>query len=111
MEARPLSTQLGFTRVGHLKLSKSDIFDFDRERVWVRGYGLSIGRNPSPGSLCDPTSPFGRGEPELAAGSDSKFMARTLLVPRLQIALAVIAALRTPWRAVAAGFGLIARAR
>src|SRR6266851_4592617 len=81
------------------------------ERVGVRGYGLSIGRNPSPGSLCDPTSPFGRGETELAAGSDSKFMARTLLVPRLQIALAMIAAQRTPWRAVAAGFGLIARAR
>src|ERR1700736_867103 len=33
-----------------------------------------------------------------------------LLVPRLQIALAVIAALRTPRRAIAAGLGLVARA-
>src|SRR5258708_36563411 len=31
------------------------------ERVGVRGYPLSIGRNPSPGSLRDPTSPHGRG--------------------------------------------------
>src|SRR5882757_7997551 len=40
----PSPTQLGFTRVGHLKLSKSDISDFDRERVGVRGYDLSIAR-------------------------------------------------------------------
>src|SRR6266849_6079799 len=33
--ARSLSTQLGFTRVGHFKLSKSDRSDFDRERVGV----------------------------------------------------------------------------
>ncbi len=33
-----------------------------RERVGVRGYGLSLSQNPSPGSLCDPTSPYGRGE-------------------------------------------------
>jgi hypothetical protein len=46
----PSPSQLGFTRVGHLRLSKSDISDFDRERVGVRGYGLSIERNPSPGS-------------------------------------------------------------
>src|ERR1700704_2742204 len=46
----PSPIQLGFTRVGHIKLSKSDVSDFDRERVGVRGYGLSIGRNPSPGS-------------------------------------------------------------
>src|SRR6476646_921922 len=32
------------------------------ERAGVRGYGLSIVRNPSPGSLRDPTSPKGRGE-------------------------------------------------
>src|SRR5712671_2027063 len=31
-------------------MSKSDISDFDWERVGVRGYGLSLGRNPSPGS-------------------------------------------------------------
>src|SRR5712664_1047708 len=37
------------------------------ERVGVRGYGPSIGRNPSPGSLRDPTSPCGRGEPVPAA--------------------------------------------
>src|SRR5258705_12928758 len=58
----PSPIQLGFTRVGQLKLSKSDISDFDRERVGVRGYGLSMGCNPSPGSLRDPTSPNGRGE-------------------------------------------------
>src|SRR5258706_11782889 len=38
-------------------------------------------------------------------------MGPTLLVPRLQIALAVIAALRASRRAVTAGFGLVARAR
>src|SRR6476661_387608 len=38
-------------------------------------------------------------------------MRAALLVPRLQIALAVIAPLRAPRRAVAAGFGLVARAR
>src|SRR5882724_5401575 len=48
-ERRPLSTKLGSTRVGHPKLSKSDKSDFDRERAGVRGYGLSMGRNPSPG--------------------------------------------------------------
>src|SRR5882672_10475451 len=80
-------------------------------RVGVRGYGLSIVRNPSPGSLRDPTSPNGRGETRLVASSDPKFMDQTLLVPRLQIALAVIAALRAPRRAVAAGFGLVAGAR
>src|SRR5437879_6992281 len=32
------------------------------ERVGVRGYGLSIGPNPSPGLLRNPTSPYGRGE-------------------------------------------------
>jgi len=37
------------------------------ERVGVRGSGLSIDRNPSPGSLRDPTSPFGRGEAEHAS--------------------------------------------
>src|SRR6266849_9228428 len=45
----PSPIQLGCTRVGHLKLSKSDISDFDGERVGVRGYGLSLGCNPSPG--------------------------------------------------------------
>src|ERR1700690_2053095 len=34
-----------------------------------------------------------------------------LLVPRLQVALAVIAALRTPRRSVAAGLGLVAGTR
>src|ERR1700722_16847189 len=34
------------------------------ERGGVRGYGLSIDRNPSPGSLRDPTSPNGRGVTE-----------------------------------------------
>jgi hypothetical protein len=60
----PSPIQLGFTRVGHLKLSKSDISDFDWERVGVRGYDLSMDCQPSPGShlRCDPTSPFGRGE-------------------------------------------------
>src|SRR6476660_2051287 len=38
-------------------------------------------------------------------------MRAALLVPRLQIALAVIAPLRAPRRAVAAGLGLVARAR
>src|SRR6478672_280167 len=38
-------------------------------------------------------------------------MRAALLVPRLQIALAVIAALRAPRRAIAAGLGLVARAR
>src|ERR1700740_265822 len=70
-----------------------------------------MGLNPSPGLLRNPTSPSGRGETELAVGSDFKFTIRTLLVARLQIAFAVIAALRTPWRAVAASFGLGARAR
>src|ERR1700730_8885237 len=40
------------------------------ERVGVRGYGLSIGRNPSPGSLGDPTSPYGRGAALPAVRSD-----------------------------------------
>jgi hypothetical protein len=31
-------------------LSKSDISDFEWERVRVRGYDLSLGRYPSPGS-------------------------------------------------------------
>src|SRR5258706_12522274 len=39
--ARSLSTQLGFTRVGHFKLSKSDISDFDWERAGVRGYAAN----------------------------------------------------------------------
>src|SRR5450631_2483304 len=34
-----------------------------------------------------------------------------LLVPRLQVALAVIAALRAAWRAVAIGFSFVARTR
>src|SRR6267142_7158882 len=64
----PSPTQLGFTRVGHIKLSKSDISDFDRERVGVRGYGLSLGCNPSPGShrttlrVADPIRPLPMGE-------------------------------------------------
>src|SRR5258708_27080146 len=56
--ACPLSPQLRFTRVGHLKSSKSDISNFDRERIGViattearsLGYGLSISLDPSPGS-------------------------------------------------------------
>src|SRR5712664_2429966 len=44
--ARSLSTQLGFTRVGHLKLSKSDRSDFDGERVGVRGYAVNDKRYP-----------------------------------------------------------------
>src|SRR6266566_2543592 len=44
--ARSLSTQLGFTRVGHFKLSKSDRSDFDGERVGVRGYAVSDGPYP-----------------------------------------------------------------
>src|ERR1700704_577353 len=73
-EVRSLSTQLGFTRVGHIKLSKSDISDFDWERVGVRGYSLSIGPNPSPGlrrtmlriAGGNPTSPDGRGKVAVA---------------------------------------------
>src|SRR5450631_4244276 len=38
---------------------------------WGEGVpGLSIGRNPSPGSLRDPTSPYGRGEVECADGRE-----------------------------------------
>src|ERR1700738_685455 len=40
--------------------------------VGVRGYGLSIVRNPSPGSLCDPTSPKGRGKKESRALAQPK---------------------------------------
>src|ERR1700733_1353372 len=50
----PSPTQLGFTRVGHPKLSKSDISDFEWERVGVRGYGLSMVRDPSPGATRRP---------------------------------------------------------
>jgi hypothetical protein len=32
------------------------------ERVGVRGLDFPMVRNPSPGSLRDPTSPYGRGE-------------------------------------------------
>src|SRR5712671_1907920 len=51
-------------------MSKSDISDFDWERVGVRGYGLSIGRNPSPGSHLSMRSDLshkGRGDTEPAA--------------------------------------------
>src|SRR6266852_3339887 len=54
------------------------------ERVGVRGHGLSIDRNPSPGShpRCDPTSPT-RGEVNRARGTDdSKFMNRVPLSGR-----------------------------
>src|SRR6266851_3725993 len=61
--ARSLSTQLGFTRVGHFKLSKSDRSDFDGERVGVRGYDLSLGCNPSPGAARRPL-PMGEVSPE-----------------------------------------------
>src|SRR5712671_6069589 len=44
------------------------------ERVGVSGYGLSMDRNPSPGSLPDPTSPLGRGEFESAARLDRATM-------------------------------------
>src|SRR3984893_16471809 len=50
----PLSPQLGFARVGQLELSKSDISDFDRERAGVKGYGLLIEHNPSPGAARRP---------------------------------------------------------
>src|SRR5438445_4015647 len=66
----PSPTQLGFPRVGHLKLSKSDRSDFDRERVGVRGSGLSIVRNPSPGSHLSMRSDLsrkGRGDADCAA--------------------------------------------
>ena len=36
-----------------------------RERGGVRGYGLSLGRNPSPARKMLATSPHGRGDPEL----------------------------------------------
>jgi hypothetical protein len=45
-ETRSLSTQLGFTGVGPFKSAKSDISDFDGERVGVRGYGLSFIQRP-----------------------------------------------------------------
>ena len=60
----PSPAQLGFTRVG----SWASIFvevGYIRlrwERVGVRGYALSIGHNPLPGLLRNPTSPSGRGE-------------------------------------------------
>src|SRR6266481_3338626 len=38
-----------------------------RERVGVRGSGLSLGRNPSPELLRNSTSPSGRGDAECAA--------------------------------------------
>src|SRR3979490_256647 len=77
---RPLSPQLGFTRGGSPKMSKSDISDSDRERGGVRGCGLSMGPNPSPELLrtalarCrgNSTSPDGRGVTDLVAGSDRK---------------------------------------
>src|SRR4051812_31047158 len=37
-----------------------------------RGRSLSTIRNPSPGSLRDPTSPYGRGEAEYAARSSAR---------------------------------------
>src|SRR5713226_83504 len=46
----PLPSNSGLPELGILNLSKSDISDFDRERVGVRGHGLSSGPNPSPGS-------------------------------------------------------------
>src|SRR5258706_9554231 len=46
--ARPLSHRV-YPRWASL-WSKSDISDFGWERVGVREYGLSLGRNPSPGS-------------------------------------------------------------
>src|SRR5712664_1402604 len=48
------------------------------ERVGVRGYSISIGRNPSPGSLRDPTSPHGRGGPCLRRAPNSTTLLNNL---------------------------------
>src|SRR5216684_3992360 len=60
-QSAPSPTQLGHTRVGHLNMSKSDNIRLRWERVGVRGYDLSLGRNPSPELLRNSTSPDGRG--------------------------------------------------
>src|SRR5258708_38847988 len=65
----PLSPQLGFTRVAHPELSKSDRSDFDRERVGVRGDGLSMERNPSPGATRRPL-PLGEVKESESIGFD-----------------------------------------
>src|ERR1700731_2937888 len=65
----------------HIKLSKSDISDFDWERVGVRGHGLSIDRNPSPGShltMRSDLSHKGRGRTEHVEPKVSKFIYQTL---------------------------------
>src|SRR5579883_226557 len=81
---------------------------FHGERVGVRGYGCSIGHNPSPRSRKrDPTSPHGRGEAHFAVTS----AAMNLLIPRLEIALAVITPLRSARRTIAGRLFLIAGAR
>src|SRR5262245_60034813 len=51
------------------------------ERVGVRGYNLSIVRNPSPGSLRDPTSPGSRWRAQRAASANT-----VIKVPRRTLA-------------------------
>src|SRR5258708_10590505 len=50
----PSPTQLGFTRVGHLKFVEVGYIRLRWERVGVRGYGLSLGCKPSPGAARRP---------------------------------------------------------
>src|ERR1041385_4459137 len=42
-----------------------------KRQIRVRAFSSSIDRNPSPGLLCNPTSPFGRGGAPFAAESSS----------------------------------------
>src|ERR1700689_679392 len=62
----PSPSQLGYTRVGHPKLSKWDISDFDGRGL---GRGVTVYRwavTPHPDREGDPTSPDGRGGTEPA---------------------------------------------
>ena len=54
-EVWSLSPNSGLPELG-CNLSKSDISDFDWERASVKGYGLSLGLNPSPGATRRPLS-------------------------------------------------------
>src|SRR6266851_5671284 len=77
-------------------------------RGGVRGAGAPDTRSLWGTPLPDPPPQGGREKDDRSRNSKTH---QASVVPRLQIALAVIAAQRAPRRAVAAGFGLIARAR
>src|SRR5216684_8613001 len=61
--ALPLPPNSGLPELGISRSSKSDISDFDRERVGVRGYGLSLVQRPLTRFAAQTDlSPLGRGE-------------------------------------------------